>query len=226
VMREFRSHDLEAFLLAHPLHMKRLGKFSYSNVGMALLGHILADCLGMDYGQAITERVLAPLGMVDTRIDWREVPTGSLVVGHDSRGRAVPPFEWEGMEPAGVWRSTLDDMITFVGAQMAAGPHDWSSLAQDMVAPRGRVGRDTTIGLGWMLSEVDRVGCIAWHTGGTVGQHAVVQWTPNASLGVVLLTNQRPPLWHHLLPSRRLEDLADRLMLDVVDGGSGEPSRA
>lgn len=225
VTREFRPHDLEAFLLAHPLRVKRLDTFSYSNVGVALLGHLLADCLGMDYGQAITERVLTPLGMFDTRIDWMDIPKGNLVLGHDSRGRAVPPFEWKGMEPAGVWRSTLDDMLVFVGAQLGVGPNDWSSLARDMVAPRGRVRRDTTIGLGWMLSDVDRVGCVAWHSGGTFGQHAVIQWTPKASLGVVLLSNQRPPLWHHLLPSRRLESLADRLMLDVMAGGSG-PSRA
>lgn len=218
VARDFRPKDLEAFLLAHPSRTRRLGTFSYSNVGMALLGHILADCLSVDYCRAITDHVLAPLGMFDTRIDWKEVPAGSLVVGHDSRGREVPPFEWQGFEPAGVWRSTLEDMLRFVAAQRGAVSDDWSDLAQTMVVPRGLVRRDTSIGLGWMLSDVGRVGRVAWHNGGTFGQHALIQWTPEASLGVVLLSNRRPPFWHHLLSSRRLEDLADRLMLDVIDG--------
>ncbi|MGY6519324.1 MAG: serine hydrolase domain-containing protein [Lysobacteraceae bacterium] len=225
VARDFRPQDLETVLRAHRLRTKRLGRFGYSNVGMALLGHILADCLGLDYGRAVHERVLVPLGMHDTRVDWTAVPGDRLVVGHDARGRPLPPFEWPGLEPAGVWRSTLEDMLRFVGAQLGRADETWSSLARGMIESRARVGADTSVGLGWMLSDVDRIGRVAWHSGGTFGQHAVIQWTPDAELGVVLLSNRRPPLWHHLLASRRLEDLGDRLMGEVIEG-DGEPARA
>ncbi|MDQ3002426.1 MAG: beta-lactamase family protein [Fibrobacterota bacterium] len=208
----FRPEDLETFLRIQSLRPRRFGKFNYSNVGMSLLGHILAECLGMGYERAVMERVLIPLGMRETRIDRSVLPTERLVDGHDRKGRMLPPFSWRGMEPAGLWRSSVSDMIRFLRAQMGLEDPSWASLSRIMVEPCAKVGAGTQVGLGWMLTEFPGLGTVAWHTGGTFGQHSIVGWTLEDKRAIVILTNRHPPFWHHLIDSRSLEKLAEKVV--------------
>lgn len=216
----FRPADLDAFVRNQPQRSKKFGKFQYSNVGMALLGHILADCMGMGYERAVMERVLIPLGMRETRIDRSALPTARLVDGHDSKGRKQPPFSWVGMEPAGLWRSSVSDMIRFLRAQMGLQDPSWAGLARLMVEPCAKVGGDTQMGLGWMLSAFPGLGTVAWHSGGTFGQHAIIGWTLEDKRAVVILTNGRPPLWHHFVGSRSLEKLAENVVALHMQGAA------
>ena len=208
----FQPDDLIGFLRQLPPVLKGAGKARYSNVGMALLGRILGDVCGKSYGAAVDELLLQPLGMHDTHLDPERYDARRLMQGHDSRGRPVPPFVWRGMEAAGVWRSTGDDMMTFLRAQMGLCGQPWASLAERTARPQARMARDTQIGLGWMLSVQDPWGHVAWHSGGTFGQHSMVAWALNRSAAVVLLTDRSPPWWHHLVPGRQLESLPQRLV--------------
>ena len=214
----FRTADLEAFLRNQPQRSKKSGKFKYSNVGMALLGHILADCMGMGYERAVMEKVLIPLGMRETRIDKSALPIKRVLEGHDSKGLKAPPFVWEGMEPAGIWRSSVSDMILFLRAQMGLLDPSWADLARIMVEPRAKVAGGVQIGLGWMLSPFPGLGTVAWHAGGTFGQHAIIGWTLEGKRAVVILTNGRPPLWHHYVGSRSLEKLAENVVALHIQG--------
>ncbi len=207
----FQPDDLIAFLQQLPPVFKGAGKARYSNVGMALLGRILGDVCGMPYGAAVDELLLHPLGMHDTHLDPGRYDARHLMQGHDSRGRPVPPFIWRGMEAAGVWRSTGADMMTFLRAHMGLCGQPWASLAERTTRPQARMTRDTQIGLGWMISVQDPWGRVAWHNGGTFGQHSMVAYALNRSAAVVLLTDRLPPWWHHLLPDRQLESLPRRL---------------
>ncbi|UCZ56974.1 beta-lactamase family protein [Desulfurispirillum indicum] len=212
----FGPDDLGHFLLRQPRVLRGAGKMRYSNVGMALLGRILAEACGKSYGDAVRELILEPLGMRDTAIDHEGYPAERLVQGHDSRGRRVPPFQWRGMEPAGVWRSTGEDMMKFLLAQMGASGEPWVSLAGLMVQPQATVGRGTWMGLGWMLSQDSRLGRVAWHSGGTFGQHAMAGWSLDIPVAIMILTNRIPPWWHHLSPGRSLEGLPQKLLVALA----------
>ena len=224
-MAAFSKEDLDDFLCKRFAREPETGRFNYSNPGMALLGHVLADCLGTSFEQAVTKRILEPLGMTETRIDPESYPVDRLLAGHNARGRAVSAFDWPGMEPAGLWRSTVPDMLRFLGAQAGLGGSSWAELARSMVRPLVKAGSELDIGLGWMLSPLEGLGTFAWHNGGTFGQHAVGGWLIDHEVAVVILTNQRPPLWHHLVASRRLEDLAERLVAMAAGDACGETRR-
>lgn len=208
----FTAADLDRFLRGLP-GRRQTARYRYSNVGMALLGRILGARLGMTYEEAVIERLCRPLGMGDTRTDWRGYSTQRLVPGHDPRGRPVPPFVWAGMEAAGVWRSTVGDMMKFLGAQLGLAGPAWAALARSAVQPVARVSSDTRVGLGWMRSDVEGIGPMAWHAGGTFGQESVVGWALGGQMAMVILTNRIPSLWQYYLQvDRRLKNLPARIV--------------
>lgn len=204
--------DLMVFLRQLPSTPTPTSRARYSNVGMALLGRILGDVCGQSYAMAVHELILQPLAMHDTHIDPAHYDVERLMVGHDTGGRAAPPFIWRGMEAAGVWRSTGDDMMKFLRAQLGYSGSPWDSLARMTTQSHAKISRDTQVGLGWMLSTQSPGGYAAWHTGGTFGQHSMAAWSPGQHSAVVVLTDRMPPWWHHLLPARQIEMLPQRLI--------------
>jgi len=212
LIESFQSDDLIEFLQQLTPAMTATGKAHYSNVGMALLGRVLEIVCGQPYAMAVEEHILRPLGMSDTHLDMQQYDEQRLMQGHDSRGRPVPPFAWRGMEPAGGWRSTGDDMMTFLRAQVGLYGEGWSSRAELATQPLAGMTRDIRTGCGWMLSEHPSIGCVAWHNGGTFGQHSMVAFALKHPTAVVLLTDRSPPWWHHLMSSRQLESLPVQLL--------------
>lgn len=208
----FREDDLMDFLKQLPTTRRAGNRARYSNVGMALLGRILGDVCGHSYDEAVYRLILRPLGMHDTHIDPLRYDAHRLVEGHDSRGRPVPPFAWKGMEAAGVWLSTGDDMMKFLKAQLGFLGSPWDSLARMTTRVYAKMSRDTQVGLGWMVSAMESGGLAAWHTGGTFGQHSMAAWSLEQSAAVVVLTDRMPPWWHHLMPSRQLELVPERVI--------------
>lgn len=212
IAEAFAEPDLTRCLNDQPEALTATPRARYSNVGMALLGRALAQVCGCAYETAVREWVLEPLAMNETRIRVEDYPADRVLAPHDSRGRRLPPFAWQGMEPAGVWRSTAADMMTFLTAMIGQEDDAWVPIARLAMRPRARLGGRTSVGLGWMLEDRDSGGQAAWHNGGTFGQHSVVACAPEQHAAVVLLSNQSPPFWHHLLPSRQLEALPDALL--------------
>src|SRR5215471_16768388 len=57
-------------------------QFEYSNLGFVLLGQIVSKVSGVPFQKYVTERILRPLGMLDTRWEFTEVPTDKLALGY------------------------------------------------------------------------------------------------------------------------------------------------
>ena len=72
------------FLGKHELR-RPPGEYEYSNLGMGLLGHVLATKAGKSYEQLVVERICDPLKMNDTRI----------TLSDDQRKRLAPPYDAE-----------------------------------------------------------------------------------------------------------------------------------
>jgi CubicO group peptidase (beta-lactamase class C family) len=164
------------------------GRPAYSNVGAGVLGHALVAAAGSrDFGALVQARICGPLGMADTVL----LPDGSQAereaVGHRRRRR--PPGHWEvaGLPGAGALRSTADDLLTFLQAQLS--PDDTPlGPAIALTHQERRPGKRLGIGLGWLRVPVRR-GVLLWHDGGTGGFRAFAGFVPAAGVGAVVLAN-------------------------------------
>ena len=97
--------------------------FQYSNLGMTLLGEIVAAVSGQSYDDYIYEHILEPLGMSDTTPYMPEKEYGGrLAIGYsrwerDSDRVQLPLFSAKGFTPAAGLASTAIDLGKFASWQ-------------------------------------------------------------------------------------------------------------
>src|SRR5688572_27886820 len=113
----------------------------------------------------------------------------TLAVGHALRGRAAPNWHLDGLAGAGALRSTAQDLLRYLRAQLEP---DLTPLAeairrtQVLLKPTARA----TIGLGWMRSS-SRAGPMFWHNGGTGGFRSFAGFLPDHGAAAVVLVNDQ-----------------------------------
>ena len=113
---DYTVQQMYDFLSSHTLRRDPGATYEYSNLGMGLLGHALALRAGKSYEQLLTERVLEPLGMRDTRITLTPSMTRRFAVPHDGDLEVVKPWDLPTMAGAGALRSSAREMLRFAAA--------------------------------------------------------------------------------------------------------------
>jgi CubicO group peptidase (beta-lactamase class C family) len=94
-------------------------RYQYSNIGMAVLGDVIAAVSGMPYEQYVQQRILAPLAMTDTQPRLPVELAGTrLAIGHgaldrEGRRQPLPGFEPRALVAAMGYSSTVNDLARF-----------------------------------------------------------------------------------------------------------------
>jgi D-alanyl-D-alanine-carboxypeptidase/D-alanyl-D-alanine-endopeptidase len=190
---DYTVAQLYEFLGSYALPRDPGASYEYSNVGVGLLGHVLALRLGLPYEDAIRRRVLDPLHLLDTRIALTLSMRSRLALGHNQGGDVVPNWDLPTLAGAGALRSTANDMLTYIAANMAAdvdstrGPLA-AALHMAHVRRRPAIGL-MGIGLAWHHIPISGTASVVWHNGGTAGYRTFAGYNPVTHVGVVVLTN-------------------------------------
>ncbi len=122
-----RSQDeLEALLsAAEPFSTAPGSRFEYSNLGYVLLGQIIQKTSGQSFSARLRERLLDPLGMKDTALDFTQIPDGRRARGYnwvDARHVEEPVLGSGAFDPlGGIW-TTAEDYGKFVAWFLSAWP--------------------------------------------------------------------------------------------------------
>ena len=101
--------------------------YEYSNLGFAMLGHIITVVSGKPYQQYITETILKPLGMNHTEWEYTRVPADKLALGYrwqeDSGNWLEEALLHDGSYGAmGGLITSIDDFSKYVALHQAAWP--------------------------------------------------------------------------------------------------------
>lgn len=184
---EYTVAGLYEFLSSYQLPRDIGESFEYSNIGGALLGHALAQRAGMNYETVIEKRITQPLGMNSTRVTLTPDMKARLAVGHAYALEPTPNWDLGALSAAGALRSTANDLLTFLSANLG---YTRTPLSQAMAAMlKVRRDRDRgTIGLGWFFDLRGGVEIIS-HSGSTGGYQSFIGYDPRARVGVVVLSN-------------------------------------
>ncbi len=188
--RGYSLDDLYRYISDYRPAVEPGSRFEYSNLGMALLGHLLSRRLGVDWESLLNTRITGPLGMQNT---WVTPPPGvapNLAQGHNSSLECVPGYYVPVFGAASAIKSTAGDLLTLLAVHLGLAESPLSPAAESMLETRWPTGvAGTEVALAWHISRGSGGQEVAWHTGSTGGFRAFIGFHRLRQLGVVVLSN-------------------------------------
>ncbi len=175
-------------------------RYKYSNLGMALLGEIVAAVSGVPYAEYLAKHVLEPLGMTrssaapDDALRSR-MTTAYLRREDDGRRKIADYYETRALAPAANLVSSVEDLARFAALQFRDAPHAGGaqvlrgSTLQEMRRPHW-VKADWSGGLGLGFRVARRQGkTLVTHGGWVAGHRSHFLLVPAEKVAVVAMTN-------------------------------------
>src|SRR5258708_513460 len=203
VKEQYETYTVEkmyAFLSGYALRRDPGTEFEYSNVGMALLGHVIALRKGTNFESLVVNRICRPLHMDSTCITLTPELKARLAMGHDDSGKPSPPWKLQAYSPAGDIHSTANDLLKYVSANSGLAPSSLTPLMKEAQVVRfkdlrglsdlpgfgvfGRTAMDWVDRAAYQPPGMELLG----HAGGAGSYHAWVGFDKTQRRGVVVLT--------------------------------------
>jgi CubicO group peptidase (beta-lactamase class C family) len=186
---DYTEERLLAFLDRHQLTREPGAQFEYSNIGMGLVGYLLARVAKFDYETLVRTRITAPLGMNDTMITLPPIHAARLAAPFDAYMRPVKPIEMAALAGAGAIRSTVADMLIFARALLNPNSPVAPAL-KTALSVRTPGENKFEQALGWVVRRLPGRELLM-HDGQTLGFSSILILEPAKGRAVVALANSK-----------------------------------
>lgn len=194
---DYDPAKLYSYLAGHGVAKPEDATFTYSNLGLGLLGQALAVRARVPYGELLQTQIAKPLGLKDTVVTLTAEQVKRFLTGHDAQHRAARGWDFDALAGAGAIRSTASDMLTYLEAQLhpdkagrggAAGSPEATLPAALRLSQELRADAMPTmrIALAWLYNPESGM---YWHNGGTGGYSSFAFFVPKADSAAVVLFN-------------------------------------
>jgi len=184
--KHYIPDSLYSFLMRYHPSVIPGTTFAYSNYGAGVLGTILERTLKSSFEQLVLSRICVPLDMHHTSVTPGDAVQNNFAQGYNETGEATVPWDLASLKGSGAIRSTLNDMVKYVRAQI------------EMKGPLGKamalshqptfVGKEQNMGLGWRISRNGQHTYLH-HSGGTGGFRSFVGFDPGRQVAIIILSN-------------------------------------
>ena len=171
--------------------------WSYSNLGLTLLGAAVEQVSGKDFNVYANEQLLKPLGMVNAGFSEALAgKTASKAYKNHEEKTEVPIRD----TPAGGLNANVLDMSRFIKMVFADGKTNGRQILKaetlkEMLRQQNSdvaLDVDFRIGLGWLLRNNLNIGTIAEHGGATLYHQSQLSLLPEHKVGVIVSANSPP----------------------------------
>ena len=192
---DYGSTNLYQYIAGHGLGKAGTPDFLYSNLGVGLLGQALANRAGETYPALLEQQVTAPLGLYDTVVSLSATQHARFIQGHAADHSAAHAWDLDALAGAGAIRSTANDMLTYLEAQLHPDKIPSSHAPKTRTLPaalklthelRADVPGGMKIGFGWFCNTATGT---YWHNGGTGGYSSYAFFNPKEDYAGVVLFN-------------------------------------
>jgi CubicO group peptidase (beta-lactamase class C family) len=174
--------------------------FSYSNLGVTLLGDAIGKAADRDFVSHVRDEILLPLEMSRSSFSPSADRTPFAAKGYRKGKEAEDPPLRD--VPAGGLNTSVLDLSRFIRMVFAGGKAGDRQIVKpetlaEMLRPQNidvPLDLDFRVGLGWMLGglgdiDIRNGGPVAHHAGATLLFHGQMIVLPERKLGVVVLAN-------------------------------------
>jgi len=184
-------------------------KYRYNNNMYIIAGEVLKRVSGMSWEAFIENKIMKPVGMVNSKASYNRVTDKSNIIEAHTRadGTVVQiPHDWSPLaNPAGGIISNVSDMLTWAQFLMndAVTADGTCLLDKDLFHELWQLQTPLKVaiddsynsnfrgyGLGWFVTDVKGGYKQVYHTGGLLGTVTQFTMIPDLDLAIVVLTNQ------------------------------------
>ena len=163
---------------------------AYSNVGLGVLGYILAEKInGLSYADYLETNLLKPLGLRETKTRVDPAVQPNFAQGYDTFFSLVPFWDLNVLDGAGALKASARDLLRYLEFNMNA---DSSLIGRAMNLAQAQLfataSKPRTVGLGWESRSFGRYNVIE-HAGATGGYRADLMFDKTEKLGAIVLSN-------------------------------------
>ncbi len=158
--------------------------YSYSNMGMSLLGLVLSLRTGKPYETMLQEGIFGPLGMTRSTTDPARV-RDRVVPGLKINGKPFPNQEMGALTPAGGLYTSAEDLARFARAEIDR-TDPAIALSQK---PVFTIGEGEHVALGWHLYDWVQGWRVLNHNGALGGYTATINVDPDRRCAAIVLSN-------------------------------------
>jgi len=214
---DYHAADLYAYLAKRGVGRPHDPPYSYSNLGVGLLGQALANRAGLTYGELLEQQITGPLALHDTDVSLSSYQKTRLIQGYSGSESHDPVRHWDmdSFAGAGATFSTAGDLLTYLDVQMHPEKSEFLSAAlvesQKLRNDLGTANPAQRIALAWAHDADSK---IYFHNGATAGFTSYACFSPEGDYAVVVLINTGPNLI--LNPGQIADHIRQRL--------TGEPA--
>jgi len=191
IFEDYSIEDFKSFINDYELSREIGSEYEYSNIGAGLLGYILKENQNKSYYQMIKDEILLPLGMSSTNTTIESSGTGNYTQGYVGNEKK-PELQFSEMfEGAGVLTSNMSDMMKFLELQIVGNNSELIQAIELTHVKTADTDEGDSIGLGWMLNDLNDGQDVVWHNGGTIAYSSFIGFNKSTGKGVVILMNSR-----------------------------------
>lgn len=182
---DYSQRDLYSFISGYELPRAPGDRFEYSNLGVGLLGTLLANAAHTSYENLLQTQVLAPLGMHDTTSTMTPAISKRMMPGFSITMHPQPLWTFTSLAAAGSINSNVHDMLIYLQANMNAPAGTLGKAMALAHEPRTPSLPSQRIGLNWIVAPSG----VIWHNGAVGGYSSFLAFSPKDDVGLVVLTN-------------------------------------
>jgi D-alanyl-D-alanine-carboxypeptidase/D-alanyl-D-alanine-endopeptidase len=185
---DYTPELLFRFLSTYELPRDPGSTYEYSNVGMGLLGDVLARRASTSYEQLVLDLICKPLGMGDTRIKLSAEMQNRFATGYDYDLNPAKNMDFLSLAGGGAFRSTANDFLKFLAISL--DPQDdrlSKAIRASQAARTNTVGLNEEVAWGWHFKCVPDE--ILHHSGKTFGFHSFMGINRKRHRAVVVFSN-------------------------------------
>jgi len=175
-------------------------RFQYSNLGMTLLGNLVAQVSAQSYPQYVQASILDPLNLRDTRIGMpmdlyaKQLAVGYGAIKRDGTRDLLATFDTNALAPAAGYTSTVEDLARFASWQFRLLQRGGSEILRAAtLRDMQRVqwtdhDNKTTWGLGFAV-RYERGRSIVSHSGSCPGYRSTLREEPSDQLAIIVMAS-------------------------------------
>jgi CubicO group peptidase (beta-lactamase class C family) len=189
---DYTIEKMYDFVSGYKLTREPGAKYEYSTVGVALLGQAIALKAGTNYESLVVDRICRPLKMDSTRITLTSKLKDRFATGHNSFGYAVSSSYWGALAPGAAFRSTANDLLKYVSANLGLTQSGLTPLMKKThTAQFNEDANNIEMAMSWDIRRLPDETKIISQGGLTDGFIAFICFDTSRRRGVVALTNSQ-----------------------------------